>query len=245
MAHRSVLLAFGTFSSPIEGVFRWMYLDKKKFPTTAIGYIINTVEMVTALPWRLPNGELAPKAQVIAEWRALQARPELADYRASSHVVEAATTVRLLDADVAAIVQSRLLAIEARMRHFFAGWGDFPADAQLGLLSLGWALGSDFETGYPKLTHAANTGDWETCARECAISTQDNPGIIARNAQNVLLFHNAHAVSELHLDPETLHWPARAPTVDPSIHYDAAQAMCLAPFPATSVAFSSSSAEAQ
>lgn len=239
MAHRSVYLAFGTFSSPIEGAFRWMYLDKKRLVTTAIGYLINTLEMALALPWRLPSGELASKAQVESEWKAIQLRPELADYRASSHVVESATTVRLLDSDVAAIVQARLLAIEARMRHFFAGWSDFPADAQLGLLSQGWALGSDFELGYPKLTHAANAGDWEACARECAISTQDNPGIIARNAQNVLLFHNAHAVSELHLDPETLYWPARAPTVDPSIHYDAAQAMCLAPFPATPVAFSS------
>lgn len=236
MAHRSAIEAFVPMNSPIEGVFHWLYPDVKGFLTTAIGILADPVARALLLPWKLPSGALASKAQVISEWNALKARPELATYRASNHVVESATTIRLTDADVAAVVQTRLLATEQRMRHFFKNWDSFPADAQLALLSMGWALGSDFETGYPKLTAAANLGEWETCALQCEISHAGNAGVIARNTQNVLLFHNANAVSELHLDPETLYWPAHAPTVAPAIHQAAAAAFCLAPFPATHVA---------
>ncbi len=236
MAHRSALEAFVPMNSPIEGVFHWLYLDVKRLATTAMGCLVDTIALVTALRWRLPNGELASRAQVISEWAALNARPELSAYAASSHVIESATTIRLLDSDISSVVQNRLLAIEQRMRHFFKNWDYFPADAQLALLSMGWALGSDFETGYPKLTAAANRGDWETCAIECEISHAGNAGVIARNTQNVLLFHNAHAVSELHIDPETLHWPARAPTVNPQIHQNATAAFSNARFPAATIA---------
>lgn len=236
MAHRSALEAFVPMNSPIEGVFHWLYPDVKEFLTTAMGVLADPVERALAMPWKLPNGELASKAQIASEWKALKARPGLSQYLASSHVVESATTIRLLDSDVAAVVQGRLLAIEQRMRHFFKNWDYFPADAQLALLSMGWALGSDFETGYPKLTAAANLGEWETCALQCEISHVGNAGVIARNTQNVLLFHNANAVSELHLDPETLHWPAHAPTVAPQIHQSAVTALSKAPFPAAAIA---------
>lgn len=236
MAHASAIEAFVPMNSPIEGVVHWLYLDVKNFLTAAMGCLADPVERALAMPWRLPNGELASKAQVISEWKALKARPDLSKYAASNHVVESATTIRLLDSDISAVVQTRLLATEQRMRHFFKNWDYFPADAQLALLSMGWALGSDFETGYPRLTAAANLGEWETCANECEISHAGNAGVIARNTQNVLLFHNANAVSELHLDPETLHWPAHAPTVDPQIHQAAALAFSQAPFPASTVA---------
>ncbi len=243
--HRGVLENWVPYSSPIEGCVGWMYLDKNKkhLVTTAIGNMIDPVERALVLPWKLPDGHLASKEQVTSEFNALKARPELAEYRASSQVVQSATTIRLHNEDITALVKAMLLANEARMRRFFTRWDYFPADAQMGLLSLSWALGSDFELQYPKLTRAANSGDWLTCANECQIREEGNAGVIPRNVQNVLLFHNAAAVCELHTDPETLHWPAHAPTVPEHVRESAAAGHTLAPYAVTSISLTTDATE--
>lgn len=229
--HRSVSESWIQINAPIEGVFPNLYPDCKDFLTAGMGNLADPVALALAMAWKLPNGELASRAQVIAEWNALKAQPKLAQYKASSPVVQNATTIRLHDDDIITLVTAKLLSNEREMRKFFKNWDNFPADAQAGLFSVSWACGPDFELEFKNLTASANRGDWMSCAIECKLQEKGNPGVAPRNAQNVLFFHNAAAVKEHALDPETLFWPHAAPNVDQDVHQTAAQAMIDAPYP--------------
>lgn len=228
--HRSVIEAYISYTSPLEGVFRWFYQDVKHFITTGIGNLADPVSLALAFPWKLPNGDLASRAQVIAEWESFKAQPKMAQYPASSPVVQNATTIRLTDDDVLTIVRAKLLSNEQEMRKFYPGWDNFPADAQLALSSLAWAMGPDYEREFTNLMNSANRGDWMSCAVECKMRETGNAGIVPRNAQNVLLFHNAAAVAKHKLDPETLFWPHAAPDVDADVHQVAVEARSAAPY---------------
>lgn len=229
--HRSVAEIFPfKFSSPLEGCFANLYPDSIGLLTAAIGNLADPVELALAMPWRLPSGELASRAQVTAEWHALKARPELATYKASSPAVKNVTTIRLRDEDIIAVVTAKMLSNEKEMRKFFPQWDDFPADAQLALFSLSWACGADFEVQFKNCTNSANRGDWMSCAIEGKLKEAGNPGLVPRNKQQVLCFHNAAAAKEHSLDPETLFWPGAAPTVDADVHQEATQSLVNAPY---------------
>lgn len=227
--HKSVGEKWIEMNAPMEGVFRNLYPDCKDFLTAGMGNLADPVALALAMPWKLPSGELASRAQVLAEWNALKAQPKLAQYKASSPVVQNATTIRLNDEDIIALVTAKLLANEREMRKFFSNWMNFPADAQAALFSLSWACGPDFELEFKNCTASANREDWLSCAIEGKLKEAGNPGIIPRNKNNVLLFHNAAAVRKHALDPETLFWPGAAPDVDPEVHQAAVQAMGDAP----------------
>ncbi|MFF0476587.1 peptidoglycan-binding protein [Streptomyces sp. NPDC004284] len=80
----------------------------------------------------------------------------------------------------------------SEFEHYLLGRTDFedleswPADAQLGLFSMAWALGPAFK--FPKFQTAARQQDWLTTARESKMTETGNAGVIPRNVRNALLF---------------------------------------------------------
>jgi len=217
--HQSVIDRFVDFTVPLEGRVLWMYLDVLGLVTTGVGNLIDPVGAALQLPWKLPDGSLAPKDLVQREWQALKARKDLA----KMHYKYAATitTVRLTEEDVTALVRSKLLSNEKLLKQAFPHWDNWPADAQLFASSMAWAVGPGWPKIFGNCSNFLRIEDWENASLCAAIKTEGNPGIIPRNAQNRLCLANALAVTEQHLDPETLYWPEAAHAEDKPIASEA------------------------
>jgi GH24 family phage-related lysozyme (muramidase) len=193
---------FRTFNEPFEGWLPHMYLDREGYVTTGMGNNVDPISLALGLPWKNADGSAASQAEITSEWQLVKSRTDLEPHGGGAY--GAITQLRLTSDDVTTLVGQKLAQIERDMRGMFPGWDGFPADAQMGILSMAWAMGDGEFTAakWPKFTAAANAGDWDTAAAESQMAP--TPGIVARNAANELLFHNAATPG---IDPETLYYP--------------------------------------
>ncbi len=191
--HDSVRQIFPQFSQTFEGYVHWMYLDIKGLVTIGIGNLIDPEELTTGLPFvDKTTGAPAGRAEILDEWRRLKANLELA--QRGHRACEAVTRLRLSDDAIANLVRKRLAGNEEVLKRSFPAWDDWPADGQLGVLSLAWAVGAAFSPKWPKFTAACHRGDWLGAAEHGRLREAGNPGVVPRNAANALLFRNANAV---------------------------------------------------
>lgn len=208
--HQSVLERFVDFSAPLEGVVRSPYLDIKGLVTVGIGCLIDPVQMAMTLPWVLPDGSAPTRDEIATQWRALKAQQNLS--KLHWKYAEKVTTIRLTDEGVLEVVRARLIANEKVLRGYFPNWDLFPADAQLACCSMAWAVGAGFPATFGNFRAAANTQNWTAAIAACAIRTDNNPGIVPRNAANRLCLANAQQVLSQGIPLDTLFWPGTAPS---------------------------------
>jgi hypothetical protein len=90
-----------------------------------------------------------------------------------------------------------------KSRTEFAEFDDWPADAQLGLLSMAWALGPAFR--FLNFQAACQARDFRTAAVESHMNDTNNPGLRPRNKANFQLFESAAEADEGNLDPDEVH----------------------------------------
>jgi GH24 family phage-related lysozyme (muramidase) len=211
----SVRSSFNGFTKTFEGRVAWMYLDIKGLVTTGVGNLIDPVDAALALPF-VHKGDNTPatKDEITSEWKNIKAKPDLAQkgYKAC----ESITNLRLTDQSIDSLVDSKLTQNESVLKKSFPDWDKWPADAQLGVLSMAWALGAGFSGKWPKFTAAAKTGDWTAAAANCKIDTTGNPGVAKRNDADALLFKNAAAEVAKGLDQSKLYYPNDANGASPS-----------------------------
>lgn len=124
--------------------------------------------------------------------------------------------LRLTDEDIDALVEKKLHEFEAHLqKHHFPEFDLFPADAQLGILSMSWACGPGFPATFKNFKRAALARDWVAAKATCDIRTESNPGVVPRNTNNRRCFLNAATVHDRGLDPSILYWPNEAPLDGP------------------------------
>jgi len=195
--HDSVATAFIAFTVPLEARVRFMYLDTRQLVTTGIGNLIDQDDpehigsraRLTSdaydVGWMDGQGVPAGTERIDGEYTLVKNSGTAGK---PLPVREAITTLRISEESVDAMVARRLASNEAtlRGRAEFAGYADWPADAQLGLHSMAWAMGAGFD--FPAFQTAVAGGDWLTAARECHMDETGNPGLRARNVRNGLLF---------------------------------------------------------
>jgi hypothetical protein len=161
------------------------------------------VELALALPFCFRSqfginaaGSAATAEQISKEWRNLKNDPSLAarGYQAC----ETLTQLELSDAAIDSLLLERLTSNENLLkRHpWFADFENWPADAQLGLLSMAWAMGAAGPENFPVFRAACRRLDFKTAAAECKMDETGNPGLIPRNRANAMLFSNAAIVLE-------------------------------------------------
>ena len=207
----SVRVAFRGFNEPFEGVVHWMYLDVRGLVTIGVGNLIDPLEVALALPFHslTAPGTTATETQISEEWRRIKGDPTLSTrgYKAC----ESLTQLRLDDNAVNALIASRLAGNEASLKKklAFAHFDTWPADAQLGLLSMAWALGPGGPSSFPRFAAACRELDFVTAAGECTISEQGNPGVAPRNRANRILFRNAAVIrTGAGYDPARMYYPS-------------------------------------
>ncbi|GAB2816909.1 hypothetical protein GCM10022221_13470 [Actinocorallia aurea] len=205
----SVQEAFLPFTTKFEGRVPIMYVDVKGLVTTGVGNLIDPVGLALELPFaHKGDGSPASAGEITAEWESLKADRESLAVQGWRACVDR-TDLELSDADIDVLVQEKAAQFEQTLKSLtpeFAGFDDWPADAQLGLMSMAWALGPAFATGgrWPSFRAAVAAADWTTAAAQCHMNDQGNPGLKPRNDADLHLFTNAALVIDLSLDPDNL-----------------------------------------
>lgn len=180
----TVRSAWRRFNEPLEGLTNWMYLDIKGLVTTGMGNLIDPVEAALCLTWHAGDETIATPDAVRYEWSRIKNDLVLAHLGAQA--ARRVATLHLDDADIETLILEKLDHDEAILKAnpAFADFDDWPADAQLGLLSMGWSMGPGFGPHFPHFSCACAAGDFATAAQDCAINTAGNPGVAYRNAAN-------------------------------------------------------------
>lgn len=197
----AVQSGFPGFSAKFEGRVSYMYLDVKGLVTVGVGNLVDPVSVAQTLPFRFKNrpginapGSPATADQIAQEWQTLKSDPGLAVkmYTACDPI----TQLELNDDAIDSLIISRLTQNESflKRQQWFQGFDAWPADAQLGLLSMAWAMGPAGPGAFPTFRAACQKLDFTTAAAECRMNEAGNPGLIPRNQANVTLFSNAAIV---------------------------------------------------
>jgi hypothetical protein len=190
-----------------------MYADIKNLVTTGIGNLIDPIEGALRLPWKhsdtsesaaSPNSSLASQSEIRDAWNKVKSHPEM--NKGGGRAYHSLTSLRLSKEDIRNLVASKVESNERILRQRFPGFDSWPADAQLGLLSMAWAAGPVFK--FPKFIAAASMlpPDFNVMAKESFMPVLGKSPS-GRNAHNALLFTNAANVLSGRLDPEILYFP--------------------------------------
>ncbi|GAA0938227.1 hypothetical protein [Nonomuraea longicatena] len=205
------------FNEPLESREHNMYLDTKGFVSTGVGNLIDatakpltpptpderarSLAMAGELDWLNADGSEASSDQVAAEWDLVKSRMDLAPR--GGGVFRGLTTLRISDDEIDRFVGKKLDQFEAflKNRSEFADFDNWPADAQLGLLSMAWGMGPAFQ--FPRFQALAAAGDFDAAAGECRFNPEIGT-IVTRNNLDQQCFHNAAQVVNQGLDRSAL-----------------------------------------
>lgn len=198
----SVKAAFAAFSTEFEGSVLWMYLDIKGLVTVAIGNLIDPVHLAFDVPFVWPDGRVATRSEIQAEWMKVKSSASLAKkgHLAAKNV----SKLRLTDEGLEMLVGKVLEQTAAELRKRYPAFDAWPADAQMATLAMAWACGTAFGKSFKLLDAALKRGDWGTASQQCRIDDSKNPGVTPRNKAMKQLYFLAAALG----CDETLHWPA-------------------------------------
>jgi hypothetical protein len=203
----SVLADWVALNQPLEGVLSFMYTDAENLVTTGMGDLVDASQSGSStpwapallLPWKNPDGSLADQGTVIAQWQAVKNGGVNSSVNAGY-----LTTIRLDAAGIQQAVSTTMASDENQLRSYFPDWDNIPADAQAGILSMSWAMGSGFPRTFTQFTAAINAGRYAAAAD---LSDFQGIGIQERVAMNKAMFNNAQLVVDGGYDPATLYWP--------------------------------------
>lgn len=193
------------FTETFEGRVPWPYLDVLGLVTVWLGNLIDPVETALGLDWHRLDGAPVTELHVRSCWHEIKTRKELA--AAGARACEHLTDIRLSPDAGAKLVNAKLAAnlIAIRAQSDFAAFDDWPADAQLALVSMAWAQGPSF-TLWPRFRKACRATNFNTCALECTLDETGNRGLVPRNVANRALFRSAASVIASGGDRDVLHW---------------------------------------
>ena len=196
----AVATRFLSFTEPLEGLVDYMYADVKGLVTIGFGNLIDPLDVALSLPFaKKADGTPATRDEITAEWTLIKDKDNKLHLRTKGHRACKPLTKLMLTRDaIDELCAKRLRNNEAILKKVsaFASFDDWPADAQLGLHSMAWAMGPAFaqQGRWPGFRKPCAAADFDTAAEECKMSEVGNPGLIPRNRANVHLFKNAAAV---------------------------------------------------
>ena len=209
--HPAVRAVWVEFNEDLEGVLTCLYADTLGLITTGMGNLVDPVSMAVNLPWVLPDGSEASRSEILAAWYAVKRDPLCASKGWTYAAKLPQNDIRLPLPEVHKLIARKLEQNAEAMAYRFDHWDEWPADAQLGVLSMAWAMGPGFVAKFPMFTAACRRKDFVTAAKQCIISPAKGT-VIERNLRNLACFENAASVMAAGADVSQLVWPG---TVEP------------------------------
>jgi GH24 family phage-related lysozyme (muramidase) len=175
-----VLLALGKLTRKFEGVIPHFYLDIKGLVTIGYGCLMEPEFRAATLPMYTPGGIPATPSEVVQDWRRVKLARHLAaqGWKAAAKVAQ----LRMTDLSMERLMEDRATTLEHHLRKAYPQWDSLPPEAQLAILLMGWAIGSDLAKKFPRFTNAVNGGNWHEAVRQCKIKGEEtNRGLKPRN----------------------------------------------------------------
>jgi peptidoglycan hydrolase-like protein with peptidoglycan-binding domain len=211
--HPSVQAFFRDFSKTFEGLVQYMYLDVKNLATIGIGNLLenpNSHQLTSEalnLPFQFKNSGAAASVQDIQnDFASIKAHPGV-----SAGGYDQYTKLQLDLPTIDQLVQNKLAGNETGLKGIseFSDLDNWPADAQLGLFSMAYAIGPAFAAGgkWPSFRAGCAAKDFVKAANECRMTEQGNPGVVPRNRADELLFLYAARVLANNLPIANLIYP--------------------------------------
>jgi hypothetical protein len=200
----AVEAAWPAHARDFEGYCHWMYLDTFGNLTIGIGTLMegdgrNPPTELLDLPWWRGDGSQAPVAEVSAEWYYVQTRDDLMHRGGGAY--EEVTDLRLDAATVDMLLWKRTCPFWDRLVTHIPDLPNWPADAQLAMLDMGYNHGPNFLNvegwlGFRDLVRQGNFTDmsiyiWHKSAHR-------------RFGARAQLFANAAVVVQREMDPGVL-----------------------------------------
>jgi hypothetical protein len=190
-----------------------MYLDQHRNPktkaldpivTTAIGNALLTVGAAQMLPWQRPDGTHATPDEIAVAYALVRARRDLAPHGGGAFAK--VTTLRLSEDAIDALVASKLAEIEHELLPHFPHLLRAPADAQLVVCSMSWAMGvAKLVAEFPIFCGAIRAEDYRVAAAECHMQEGGQPRAFRlRNIADEMLLRAAANVIDGDLPRDTL-----------------------------------------
>lgn len=180
-----VAARFWAFSEYFEGLVDWLYLDVKRLVSIGVGLLFDPLPASSVA--FVVDGRPATQAEVAAAWSIVK-RSTL-DPKKGGGQYATLTRVRATRVSLEAFEARKLLSTEASLKTYFPTWDTWCCDAQLAVLSMGWAFGEHFPQTWPHFTAACNAGDWNEAARQAVPSASEmskqNDSFHKRIAANV------------------------------------------------------------
>lgn len=202
--HPIVRERFVSLIAPFEGRCSWMYLCQKQYVTTAIGLLIDPMPLAFHLDWRKEDETPASHSEIAKEWHAVKAKKEWSEKGGGYY--RRMTTLHITDEEIDRATSEKLDSMWTHLLRWLPDLESWPADGQMGLLSMAWGLGPRIDLRmkngrreWPKFTAAAKAADFVTCAAECEIRNSPK-----RSATNRQMFENAARVVAEGLCPSQL-----------------------------------------
>jgi hypothetical protein len=190
----------------------YMYTDSKGIVTCGTGNALFTAAAAEALCWYTPSGFICAKAEVDAAFATVKS----AWPKVQSTACARLTNIRLNHAGIVALVMRTVQTDWTYLLTQFPGCEDFPADAQLALLSSAWAWGPGFARVWgdlgTKFKSLLSPPPQYVFAAQVMLDAsvheeKINPGIIPRDEGEVVMLQNAGAVAAAGADYSTLCYP--------------------------------------
>jgi hypothetical protein len=194
---------FIAFASRFEPLCGWMYLNKMGEVVTALGCVLEPLDVALVLPWTDRSGQPLADANLIAgDWIRVKKNRLLA-HRGPAAAAPF-TNLLLSQSGIEQLILSRLDGIEATiLKPQFRTWQEWPAPAQLAAASMAW-IEPKLNEVFPRWSRAARNHNWRVCARECMFSTARRSDLIARNHAHRGLFESAAECVTTSCEPTTL-----------------------------------------
>ncbi len=188
--YQTVLDIFPSFTAKFEGRISYMYLDVLGLVTIGLGCLIDPAPMAVDLPFlRKSDNKFATSNEILNEWNAIKDNKTLAKH---GHLAaKKFATLYLSEQSIDSLASKRMLQFEQDLKKGFPNWDLFPANAQLAILSMSWAMGSFFFKKFPKFTKSCNEMKWLEASTECKMREEGNPGLVPRNEMNKKLLELA------------------------------------------------------
>ena len=132
------------------------------------------------------GGAAATRAEITSEWNLIKDADNSMHLKTKGHLACAPLTkLKLTEATILDLCSKRLKANETELKKVteFQKFDEWPADAQLALHSMAWAMGPAFaaEGKWPHFRAACGKMDFDPAADNCKMSETGNAGLIPRN----------------------------------------------------------------
>lgn len=214
---QSVLANIKGFLKQYEGELNYLYPDTKGLPTTGTGNLIATPSEAMKFPWKLSNGSPASPQDIQNEYQSIKDHPERWPNGGGNYKKFA--TLFLDQSTLDKLFQQKLSQDESFIKsNIFQNWDSLPADAQMGIISMEWGLGSTLGA-FEKFRQAIRAGNFEEAAAQSHITGWDKffgSAKESRNDADKNLFLNAAEVVKSGANPEVLYYPGKISGANPS-----------------------------